>query len=159
MTVAAKLSFILLTMFLAMPVFAARRDREVAPAALSAPWAVQDAPYRAVVRADYPTSSPESGYDIEIPEFGHTLPNLNDCVLTDADGKLVPLYPVWRGEGQRAIFLARDMKRHADYYLYLGGGRPRRGATRRPGPGPPPPCSDRWEKGRCSRRRIRASRG
>ena len=132
MTVAAQLSFIFLTMFLAMPVFAARRDREVAPAASSAPWAVQDAPYRAVVRADYQTSSPESGYDIEIPEFGHTLPNLNDCVLTDADGKLVPLYPAWRGEGQRAIFLARDMKRHADYYLYFGGGRPRRGETWRP---------------------------
>ena len=127
---AAKLSILLLTLWLAMPAFAARR--ESAPPAASAPWAVPDAPYRAVVRADYQTSSPETGYSIEIPEFGHTMQNLSDCVLTDADGKLVPLYPVWRGEGQRVIFLAREMKRRADYYLYFGGGRPRRGETWQP---------------------------
>ena len=132
MTVAAKLSLTFLMMTLAMPALAARRDREAAATVPSAPWAVQDAPYRAVVRADSQTSSPETGYDIEIPEFGQTMANLGDCVLTDAEGKLVPLFPVWRGEGQRAIFLAREMKRRADYYLYFGGGKPRRGETWQP---------------------------
>ena len=93
---------------------------------------MQDAPFRAVVRADYQASCPETGYEITVPEFGYTLPNLSDCILTDADGKTVPLYPVWRGEGQRAIFLAREMKRHTNYYLYFGGGKPRRGETWRP---------------------------
>jgi tetratricopeptide (TPR) repeat protein len=130
--VAAKLPLILLTLLLAMPAFAARRDRETAPTAPSAPWAVPDAPYRAVVRAEYPTPCPETGYAIEIPEFGHTLPNLADCVLTDADGKLAPLYAVWRGEGQRVIFLAKEMKRNANYYLYFGSSKTRRGETWQP---------------------------
>ena len=110
-------------LLLALPAFAA---------APSAPWAVQDAPFRAVVRADYPAPCPETGYTIEIPEFGHTLPNLADCILTDADGKLAPLHAVWRGEGQRVIFLAKEMKRRVNYYLYFGGKKTRRGETWQP---------------------------
>lgn len=131
-TATAKLPLILLTLLLAMPAFAAKRGRETEPATPSAVWAVQDAPFRAVVRAEYPAPCPETGYAIEIPEFGHTLPNLADCVLTDADGKLTPLYAVWRGEGQRVIFLAKEMKRHANYYLYFGGNKTRRGETWQP---------------------------
>jgi TolA-binding protein len=85
-------------------------------------WTIHDAPYRAVLQAE--KTSP-NGIAITLPEFGQTLPDLSDAILTDAAGKIVPLAPVWRGEGQKALFLAQDMKPGADYYLYFGGGKHR----------------------------------
>ncbi|MBM3890607.1 MAG: hypothetical protein FJ388_15955, partial [Verrucomicrobia bacterium] len=53
-------------------------------------------------------------------------------MMTDSDGKLQPVYPVWRGEGQYVLLLARDLKPGRDYYVYFGGGKIRRGETWQP---------------------------
>jgi len=91
------------------------------------PWAVPDAPFRAVVRAtkDAP-STPENGYGIELPELGQTMPSMADIVLADAKGQLLPLAKVWRGEGQKVLLLAQTLLPGQEYYVYYGGNRQRR---------------------------------
>src|SRR5579862_3931566 len=75
--------------------------------AADVPWAVPDAPFRALVHANRTApTSPDAGYAIELPELGQTMPTLADIVLLDARNQYLPLAKVWRGEGQRAVLLA-----------------------------------------------------
>ncbi len=93
--------------------------------AADAPWAIADAPYRAVIHAGRDSGSLECGYAIDLPEFGQTMANLADVVLTDAKGQPVPIAKAWHGEGQKALLLAQTLP-VGDCYLYFGGNRPRR---------------------------------
>ena len=88
-------------------------------------WHISDAPYRAVVKLDTPPVNAAAGIAITVPEFGATSDKLADMVLTDAQGELQPLVPVWRGAGQDALLLAQDLQPKQEYYLYFGGDRPR----------------------------------
>ena len=114
-TGARLLAFIAL---LALPVYAA-----------PARWHISDAPYRAVVKLDAPAANAAAGIAITVPEFGATMDKLTDMVLTDAQGDIQPLAPVWRGVGQEALLLAQDLQPNQEYYLYFGGDRFRVGKT------------------------------
>lgn len=86
-------------------------------------WASPDSPYRAVVKVSSLPEVPDAGIEITLPEFGATLPALTDVLLTDANGELQFLAPVWRGEGQQAMLLARDLRKDQEYYVYFGSNR------------------------------------
>jgi tetratricopeptide (TPR) repeat protein len=85
------------------------------------PWAIPDAPFRAIVRAKAPPNGPEAGWLIDLPEFGQTNAGLGDCVLLDQRGNYLPVYRQWRGEGQHALLLAQQLTVGEDYFVYFGG--------------------------------------
>jgi tetratricopeptide (TPR) repeat protein len=86
------------------------------------PWLAKDAPYRAVVRLAEAAKFPDAGVEIELPEFGQTRADLGDVLLLDGQGQLQPLAPVWRGEGQKALLLAKALNPGEKYCVYFGGG-------------------------------------
>ena len=88
------------------------------------PWAVPDAPLRAFVRPKTPPNDVQAGWLIELPELGHTMPKMEDVVLADDRGAILPLAKVFRGEGQRVLLLAQSMP--AEGCIYFGGKRIRR---------------------------------
>ncbi len=88
-------------------------------------WAVADAPYRAVVVVGSAPTIPEAGVAIEMPEFGATLPDLADVVLLNKKGEPQPIARLYRGEGKRALVLAKELDPKEVYYLYFGGGKKR----------------------------------
>lgn len=90
------------------------------------PWAVPDAPLRAVVGVKKAPELPEAGYLIELPELGQTMKNLDDVVLADAKGNVLPLAKIWRGEGQKVLLLAQALAAGQNAYVYFGGNRARR---------------------------------
>ena len=92
-------------------------------------WHIAGAPYRAVVKLDSPPSDAAAGVAIVLPEFGATTEKLTDVVLTDAQGVLQPLAPIWRGAGQEALLLAQELRPNQEYYLYFGGDRTRLGSS------------------------------
>ena len=97
--------------------------------AAPARWAYPDAPYRAVFKLAKPADEPAAGVALELPEFGNTTDKLLDVVLTDSVGELQPLVNVWRGAGQRVLFLAKELKADEEYFVYFGGARFRQGQT------------------------------
>jgi len=90
--------------------------------AKDAPWLVVDAPYRTAITLQSPAKIPDAGIAIQLPEFGETRPDLGDVLLLDAKGQMQPLAAAWRGEGQSALLLAKELKPGQPYYLYFGGG-------------------------------------
>jgi tetratricopeptide (TPR) repeat protein len=100
-----------------------------ATAATPVRWAIPDAPYRAVVKLSVVPSIPEAGIAITLPEFGATMETLGDVVMTDTNGEVQPLTPVWRGSGVEALLLAKEMKKDEEYFVYFGGNHPRNGVT------------------------------
>ena len=92
-------------------------------------WHVAGAPYRAVVKLDAPPTDAAAGVAISLPEFGATTEKLTDVVLTDAQGVLQPLAPIWRGAGQDVLLLAQELHPNQEYYLYFGGDRTRLGSS------------------------------
>ncbi|MGB8353622.1 MAG: tetratricopeptide repeat protein [Chthoniobacteraceae bacterium] len=90
--------------------------------AADTPWSVVDAPYRATVTLQTPAKFPDAGIAIQLPEFGQTRPDLGDVLLLDAKGRMQPLAATWRGEGQTALLLAKELNPGQQYYLYFGGG-------------------------------------
>lgn len=101
----------------------------VAEGAIDPTWAIADAPFRAVVVGKEAANLPEAGVLIELPEFGQTLPELGDVVLTDAKGETLTVSRVWRGEGQRMLLLAQSLPPGKEAHVYFGGGRVRHVAT------------------------------
>lgn len=89
--------------------------------AQDAPWLVRDAPYRAVITLKQPPKVAECGVLIDLPEFGHTRADLADVLLVGAKGEAQPLAAVWRGEGRRALMLAKELKPGENYSVYFGG--------------------------------------
>ena len=89
-------------------------------------WAIKGAPFRATIRLQEAAKNPDFGVAIELPDFGGSRADLSDAMLVDAQGIGQPLAPVWRGDGQRAILLAKDLAAEKDYYLYFGGQTSRR---------------------------------
>ena len=92
-------------------------------------WHIADAPYRAVIKLAAPPSNTVAGIAITVPEFGATSEKLADMVLTDAQGEIQPLVPVWRSVGQDALLLTPALQTNQEYYLYFGGNRFRAGKT------------------------------
>ena len=86
-------------------------------------WTIQNAPFRAVIRLQQPPAFPEAGVAIEVPEFGQTREDLRDVLLTDDEGRPLPIGVVWRGAGDRVLLLARALEAGKDYFLYFGGSR------------------------------------
>ena len=84
-------------------------------------WEVKGAPFRATIRLQEPPKNPEAGVAVELPDFGGNRPDLADVLLLDGQGVGQPVAPVWRGEGQRAIFLAKDLAAGKDAFVYFGG--------------------------------------
>ncbi|HEY3897368.1 MAG TPA: tetratricopeptide repeat protein [Chthoniobacter sp.] len=72
---------------------------------------------------------PDAGVAIILPEFGQTLPELGDTVLTDPKGQTLPVARIWRGEGQQALLLAQGLTPGREVHVYFGGGRVRHVAT------------------------------
>ena len=95
-------------------------------AADDAPWAVKDAPYRAVVRLRKPPSHPEAGVEIKVPDLGVVHSHGGEYALADAAGHPLPVAVAWQAEGQTARLLANGLNPNQDYFLYIGGSR---GAT------------------------------
>jgi len=87
----------------------------------AAAWEVKGSPFRATVRLVETPKFPEAGIAIELPDFGGNRPDMSDIVLLDAQGAGLPLRPVWRGGGQRAILLASGLTAGNDYFVYFGG--------------------------------------
>jgi len=85
-------------------------------------WMVPDAPYRATIILKDPAKIADAGIAIQLPEFGQTRADLGDMLLVNAKGQTQPLAAVWRGEGQSAILLAKELKAGELYYVYFGGG-------------------------------------
>jgi len=86
-----------------------------------ADWQVKDAPYRAKVKLVAPPNDPEAGVSIELPDFGAERYDLGDAQLVDAAGRGVPIFRVWHGVGQKALFVAKNLDASQDYHLYFGG--------------------------------------
>ena len=86
------------------------------------PWLVRDAPYRAVVTLGEAARIPGAGVAIQLPEFGQTRADLADVLLLNDRGQSQPLAAVWRGEGQTALLLAKELSPGQTYCLYFGGG-------------------------------------
>ena len=89
--------------------------------AQSGGWAVKGAPYRAAIRLQDAPKAAEAGVAIELPDFGGSRPDLQDAVLVDSQGASQPIAPVWRGDGQQALLLAKDLAAGKDYFVYFGG--------------------------------------
>lgn len=85
------------------------------------PWLVKDAPYRAVITLKEPPKVAECGVLIDLPEFGQMRADLADALLVDAKGQTQPLATVWRGEGRRALMLAKELNPGEVYCVYFGG--------------------------------------
>ena len=90
-----------------------------------APWAVKDAPWRAVITAAQPPNQPYAGYAIVLPEFGQTRPDMADVLLTDDKGQPVPLAPIYRQQGDSLLLLAQKLDAGKQYAVYFGAGDPR----------------------------------
>jgi len=95
-------------------------------------WAIKDAPYRAVLLVGNQPTAPEAGVAIELPEFGATMPELADVVLTDNKGAAQPISRFHRTEGKTAFVLAKELDPKQMYYLYFGGGKKRETPTWQP---------------------------
>ena len=91
-------------------------------------WAVRDAVFRTVVHPGTPPERAESGWIIELDEFGGTRADTRDVVLLDPSGKEIGLDPVWRGAGRKLVLLAQTVP-PAGATLYFGGGAQRRHAS------------------------------
>ena len=91
--------------------------------ALGAPasWTVADAPYRIGVKFAVAPSQAEAGFEINIPEFGQTRPDLADVVLTNSSGEPQPLAKIGRRPGGRVVLLAQKLDPAVEYFLYFGG--------------------------------------
>ncbi len=96
------------------------------------PWAISDAPFRAVVKTKGAPNVPDAGWAIEVPELGQTTANMGDVVLADAKGQPLPVAKVWRGEGQKVLLLAQSLPAASECYVYFGGNRQRRGTPWNP---------------------------
>ncbi|HZJ13852.1 MAG TPA: hypothetical protein VFD27_02325, partial [Chthoniobacteraceae bacterium] len=94
--------------------------------AADVPWAVADAPFRAVVKAKVAPENLETGYLIALPELGQTMSGAADVVLLDARGTYLPLAKVWRGEGQTVLLLAQSLPAGQEFFVYFGGNHARR---------------------------------
>ena len=94
---------------------------QAAPEPHVASWKVADAPYRVVVRQTSAPNAPEAGFLIDLQEFGQTRPDLADMLLTDAEGKSLPLAKIGRRAGGRVQLLAQKLEPKSPYYLYFGG--------------------------------------
>ena len=92
-------------------------------------WAIPDAPFRAIARVTQAADVPDAGVAIVLPEFGQTLPELGDMVLTDPKGQTLSVARIWRGEGQQALLLAQGLTPGREVHIYFGGGRVRHVAT------------------------------
>lgn len=84
-------------------------------------WLVKDAPFRAKVRLSTPSTDPDAGVAIVLPDFGLERMDLGDALLIDATGLPVPMNAIWHGGGQRGVFLAKGIDAAKDYFLYFGG--------------------------------------
>jgi tetratricopeptide (TPR) repeat protein len=109
----------LLLFLLAVSVLASAQAAQEPP---TAPWKIADAPYRVVVRQASEPNTPEAGFEITLPEFGQTRPDLADLLLTDAKGTPLPLAKIGRRTGGRVLLLAQKLEPKTPYYLYFGGG-------------------------------------
>lgn len=89
--------------------------------AQSAGWSVKGAPFRATIRLLEAQITPDAGVEIELPDFGGSRADLADVVLVDAKGLGQPVAPVWRGNGQRTILLAKEIAPGKDSFVYFGG--------------------------------------
>jgi len=87
----------------------------------SGDWVVKSAPFRAGIRLQESPKYPGAGVAIELPDFGGGRADLADAVLVDSAGATQPVAAVWRGEGQRAILLAKSLEAGKDYAIYFGG--------------------------------------
>ncbi len=90
-------------------------------AAQTVPWAMRDAPVRAVVKLKEAPKDPDAGVEIVVPDFGLVRPRGGNYMLTDTAGKPVPLAVVWQGEGRDTLLLARGLQAGQSYDLYIGG--------------------------------------
>ena len=84
-------------------------------------WVVKGAPFRAQIQLQEAPKIPDAGVAIELPDFGGGRADLADVVLVDSDGVTQPVAPVWRGSGQQAFLLAKDLAPGKDYAVYFGG--------------------------------------
>ncbi len=93
----------------------------------AAGWAVENAPYRVVVRADQPPGVPEAGWQICLADFGIGRADMRDMILLGPDGQEIALDAVWRGSGRTVLLLAESMPADdAAATLYFGGSVARR---------------------------------
>jgi len=117
---------LLLALVVALEADAARRNfserRRSLPTASTVPWAVTNAPFRALVQLSSLPNVPAAGVAIELPDFGHTKPDLSDVVLTDDEGAIQPVNTLWLRPGGTALLLAEELKPRVTYALYFGGG-------------------------------------
>jgi len=97
-------------------VFAAR-DAD----AQSGKWLVNGAPFRATIRLLEPPQTADAGVAVELPDLGGNRADLADAVLFDPEGVAQPVAAVWRGAGQQAILLAKELAPGKDYAVYFGG--------------------------------------
>lgn len=93
-----------------------------APTIKAAPWAVEEAPYRALIYVEAEPGDRDFGVAIRIPEFGLMLPDGADAVLTDAQGERLPIKVIASVSEQEFVALGDQMRRGNDYYLYFGSG-------------------------------------
>jgi len=89
------------------------------------PWAVPDAPYRVLMQLERSPNVAGAGVAIELADFGQMKPDLSDVVLTDAEGGLQPVNPMWLRAGARALLLAQELRPRETYAVYFGGGKSR----------------------------------
>ena len=97
--------------------------------AQSGEWVVKGAPFRAKIRLQEPPKNADSGVAVELPDFGGSRADLADAVLVDSDGVAQPLAAIWRGSGQQAILLAKELAAGKDYAVYFGGQTDRQSRT------------------------------
>ncbi|MEI6493624.1 MAG: hypothetical protein WCO94_13825, partial [Verrucomicrobiota bacterium] len=88
--------------------------------AQSGDWVVKSAPFRAKIQLQEAPKNAEAGVAVELPDFGGSRPDLADAVLVDSEGNTQPLAPVWRGSGQQAILLAKELVPGKSYTVYFG---------------------------------------
>ena len=97
--------------------------------AQSGEWVVKGAPFRAKIRLQEPPKNADSGVAVELPDFGGSRADLADAVLVDSDGVTQPIAAIWRGNGQQAILLAKELAAGKDYTVYFGGPTDRQSRT------------------------------
>jgi tetratricopeptide (TPR) repeat protein len=97
--------------------------------AQSGDWVVKSAPFRAKIQLQEAPKNAEAGVAVELPDFGGSRADLADAVLVDSEGTAQPLAPVWRGSGQHAILLAKELIPGKDYTVYFGGQTARQSQT------------------------------